>query len=60
MYERYERKAVNHSAFLRLTKKKKDNDDRDELPAIHERTMEKQRLDERNTTPCHGRYRNST
>ena len=48
--------AVNPSAFLRLTQMIHDIDVRAVLPAIHVPTLVIQRLGDRITPPCHGRY----
>jgi DNA-binding SARP family transcriptional activator/pimeloyl-ACP methyl ester carboxylesterase len=56
MFGRFERMAVNPSAFLRLTRRIRDIDVRAVLPAIHVPTLVIQRLDDRITPPCHGRY----
>ena len=53
---RFERMAVNPSAFLRLTQMIHDIDVRAALPAIHVPTLVIQRLGDRITPPCHGRY----
>jgi len=53
---RFERMAVNPSAFLRLTQMIHDIDVRAVLPAIHVPTLVIQRLSDRITPPCHGRY----
>jgi DNA-binding SARP family transcriptional activator/pimeloyl-ACP methyl ester carboxylesterase len=53
---RFERMAVNPSAFLRLTQMIHDIDVRAVLPAIHAPTLVVQRLGDRITPPCHGRY----
>jgi DNA-binding SARP family transcriptional activator/pimeloyl-ACP methyl ester carboxylesterase len=53
---RFERMAVNPSAFLRLTQMIHDIDVRAVLPAIRVPTLVIQRLDDRITPPCHGRY----
>jgi len=53
---RFERMAVNPSAFLRLTQMIRDIDVRSLLPAIHVPTLVIQRLGDRITPPCHGRY----
>ena len=53
---RFERMAVNPSAFLRLTQMIRDIDVRALLPAIHVPTLVIQRLGDRITPPCHGRY----
>ena len=56
MFGRFERMAVNPSAFLRLTQMIRDIDVRAVLPAIHVPTLVIQRLNDRITPPCHGRY----
>jgi pimeloyl-ACP methyl ester carboxylesterase len=56
MLGRFERMAVNPSAFLRLTQMIRDIDVRAVLPAIHVPTLVIQRLNDRITPPCHGRY----
>jgi DNA-binding SARP family transcriptional activator/pimeloyl-ACP methyl ester carboxylesterase len=53
---RFERMAVNPSAFLRLMQMIHDIDVRAVLPAIHVPTLVIQRLGDRITPPCHGRY----
>ena len=53
---RFERVAVNPSAFLRLTQMIHDIDVRAVLPTIHVPTLVIQRLGDRITPPCHGRY----
>ena len=53
---RFERMAVNPSAFLRLLQTIHDIDVRAVLPAIHVPTLVIQRLGNRVTPPCHGRY----
>jgi DNA-binding SARP family transcriptional activator/pimeloyl-ACP methyl ester carboxylesterase len=53
---RFERMAVNPSAFLRMTQMIHDIDVRAVLPAIHVPTLVIQRLGDRITPPCHGRY----
>jgi len=53
---RFERMAVNPSAFLRMTQMIRDIDVRAVLPAIHVPTLVLQRLGDRITPPCHGRY----
>ena len=53
---RFERMAVNPSAFLRLTQMIRDIDVRAVLPTIHVPTLVIQRLNDRITPPCHGRY----
>ena len=56
LFGRFERMAVNPSAFLRMTRMIRDIDVRAVLPAIHVPTLVIQRLDDRITPPCHGRY----
>ena len=56
MFGRFERMAVSPSAFLRMTRMIHDIDVRAVLPAIHVPTLVIQRLDDRITPPCHGRY----
>jgi DNA-binding SARP family transcriptional activator/pimeloyl-ACP methyl ester carboxylesterase len=56
MLGRFERMAVNPSAFLRLTQMIHDIDVRAVLPALHVPTLVIQRLGDRITPPCHGRY----
>jgi pimeloyl-ACP methyl ester carboxylesterase len=53
---RFERMAVNPSAFLRLMQMIRDIDVRAVLPTIHVPTLVIQRLNDRITPPCHGRY----
>ena len=53
---RFERMAVNPSAFLRMARMIRDIDVRAVLPAIHAPTLVIQRLGDRITPPCHGRY----
>ena len=53
---RFERMAVNPSAFLRMTQMIHDIDVRAVLPAIHQPTLVIQRLGDRITPPEHGRY----
>jgi hypothetical protein len=48
--------AINPSAFLRIVRMIRDIDVRAVLPAIHVPTLVLQRLDDRITPPCHGRY----
>ncbi len=48
--------AINPSAFLRMARMIRDIDVRAVLPAIHVPTLVIQRLDDRITPPCHGRY----
>ena len=56
LFGRFERMAVNPSAFLRMLRMIRDIDVRAVLPAIHVPTLVIQRLGDRITTPCHGRY----
>jgi DNA-binding SARP family transcriptional activator/pimeloyl-ACP methyl ester carboxylesterase len=53
---RFERMAINPSAFLRMLAMIREIDVRDVLPAIHVPTLVIQHLGDRITTPCHGRY----
>jgi DNA-binding SARP family transcriptional activator/pimeloyl-ACP methyl ester carboxylesterase len=55
-FGRFERMAVSPSAFLRMLRMIRDIDVRAVLPAIHVPTLVIQRLDDRITPPCHGRY----
>jgi len=56
LFGRFERMAVSPSAFLRMLRMIRDIDVRAVLPAIHAPTLVIQRLDDRITPPCHGRY----
>jgi DNA-binding SARP family transcriptional activator/pimeloyl-ACP methyl ester carboxylesterase len=56
MFGRFERMAVSPSAFLRIVAMIRQIDVRAALPAIHVPTLVIQRLDDRMTPPCHGRY----
>jgi len=56
LFGRFERMAINPSAFLRMVRMIRDIDVRAVLPAIHVPTLVLQRLDDRITPPCHGRY----
>ena len=56
LFGRFERMAVNPSAFLRMARMIRDIDVRALLPAIHVPTLVLQRLNDRITPPCHGRY----
>ena len=56
LFGRFERMAVNPSAFLRMLRMIRDIDVRAVLPAIHVPALVIQRLDDRITPPCHGRY----
>jgi DNA-binding SARP family transcriptional activator/pimeloyl-ACP methyl ester carboxylesterase len=53
---RWERMAVSPSALLRMVRMCHAVDVRGVLPAIHAPTLIIQRLDDRITPPCHGRY----
>jgi DNA-binding SARP family transcriptional activator/pimeloyl-ACP methyl ester carboxylesterase len=56
LFARFERMAINPSAFLRMIQMIRDIDVRPALPAIHVPTLVIQRLDDRITPPWHGRY----
>ena len=56
LFGRFERMAISPSAFLRMTRMIRDIDVRAVLPAIHVPTLVIQRLADRITPPCHGRY----
>jgi DNA-binding SARP family transcriptional activator/pimeloyl-ACP methyl ester carboxylesterase len=56
LFARFERMAVSPSAFLRIVRMIRQIDVREVLPAIHVPTLVIQRLDDRMTPPCHGRY----
>ena len=56
LFGRFERMAVSPSAFLRMTRMIRDIDVRAVLPAIHVPTLVIQRLEDRITPSCHGRY----
>jgi DNA-binding SARP family transcriptional activator/pimeloyl-ACP methyl ester carboxylesterase len=56
LFGRFERMAISPSAFLRMTRMIRDIDVRAVLPAIHVPTLVIQRLSDRITPPCHGRY----
>jgi pimeloyl-ACP methyl ester carboxylesterase len=56
LFARFERLAVTPGAFLRLVAIILDIDVRALLPAIHVPTLVIQRLGDRITPPCHGRY----
>ena len=56
LFGRFERMAISPSAFLRMTRMIHDIDVRAVLPAIHVPTLVIQRLADRITPPCHGRY----
>ena len=53
---RWERMAVSPSSLLRMVRLCYAVDVRSVLPAIHAPTLIIQRLDDRITPPCHGRY----
>jgi len=56
LFARFERMSVTPSAFLRILRMVREIDVRAVLPTIHVPTLVIQRLDDRMTTPCHGRY----
>ncbi len=56
LFARFERMAVSPSAFLRIVRMIRQIDVRPALPVIHVPTLVIQRLDDRMTPPCHGRY----
>jgi pimeloyl-ACP methyl ester carboxylesterase len=56
LFARFERMSITPSAFLRIIRTVREIDVRAVLPAIHVPTLVIQRLDDRMTTPCHGRY----
>jgi DNA-binding SARP family transcriptional activator/pimeloyl-ACP methyl ester carboxylesterase len=56
LFGRFERMSVSPSAFLRMARMIRDIDVRAVLPAIHVPTLVIQRLDDRITPSCHGRY----
>jgi DNA-binding SARP family transcriptional activator/pimeloyl-ACP methyl ester carboxylesterase len=55
-FGRFERMAISPSAFLRMIRMIRDIDVRAVLPSIHLPTLVIQRLSDRITPPCHGRY----
>jgi pimeloyl-ACP methyl ester carboxylesterase len=55
-FARWERMAVSPSALLRIARMIRKVDVRGALPAIHMPALVIQRLDDRITPPCHGRY----
>jgi hypothetical protein len=55
-FARFERMAISPNSFLRMMRMIRDIDVRAVLPAIHVPTLVIQRLDDRITPPCHGRY----
>ena len=56
LFGRFERMAISPSAFLRMARMIRDIDVRAVLPAVHVPTLVVQRLGDRITPPCHGRY----
>jgi hypothetical protein len=56
LFARFERMSVTPSAFLRILTMVREIDVRAVLPTIHVPTLVIQRLDDRMTNPCHGRY----
>ena len=56
LFARFERMSVTPSAFLRILRMVKEIDVRAVLSTIHVPTLVIQRLDDRMTTRCHGRY----
>ncbi len=56
LFARFERLAISPSAFLRMLRMIREIDVRAVLPALHLPTLVIQRLDDRITPPCHGRY----
>jgi pimeloyl-ACP methyl ester carboxylesterase/class 3 adenylate cyclase len=55
-FARFERMAISPNSFLRMSRMIRDIDVRAVLPAIRVPTLVIQRLDDRITPPCHGRY----
>jgi len=55
-FARFERMAISPNSFLHMMRMIRDIDVRAVLPAIHVPTLVIQRLDDRITPPCHGRY----
>jgi pimeloyl-ACP methyl ester carboxylesterase len=53
---RFERMAISPSAFQRMLRMIQDIDVRTVLPAVHAPTLVIQRLGDRISPPCHGRY----
>jgi DNA-binding SARP family transcriptional activator/pimeloyl-ACP methyl ester carboxylesterase len=53
---RFERMAISPAAFLRMLRMIREIDVRAALPAIHVPTLVIQRVGDRITPPCHGRY----
>ncbi len=56
LFARFERMAVSPSAFLRMARMIQQIDVCAVLPAVHVPTLVIQRLGDRITPPCHGRY----
>jgi DNA-binding SARP family transcriptional activator/pimeloyl-ACP methyl ester carboxylesterase/plasmid stabilization system protein ParE len=56
LFARFERMSVTPGGFLRIVRMVRQIDVRPVLPAIHVPTLVIQRLDDRMTPPCHGRY----
>jgi hypothetical protein len=56
LFARFERMSITPSAFLRIVRMVREIDVRAVLPTIHVPTLVIQRLDDRMSTPCHGRY----
>jgi hypothetical protein len=56
LFARFERMSVTPGGFLRIVRMVRQIDVRAVLPAIHVPTLVIQRLDDRMTPPCHGRY----
>ena len=56
VFGRFERMAINPSAFLRMLRMIREIDVRAVLPSIHVPTLVIQRMEDRVTPPCHGRY----
>ncbi len=56
LFARFERMAVTPGGFLRIVRMVRQIDVRPVLSAIHVPTLVIQRLDDRMTPPCHGRY----
>ena len=56
LFARFERMSVTPGGFLRIVRMVREIDVRAVLPAIHVPTLVIQRLDDRMTPPCHGRY----
>ncbi len=56
LFARFERMAVSPSAFMRIVRMIRQIDVGPRCPAIHVPTLVIQRLGDRMTPPCHGRY----